>query len=85
MHIAASLGHVVVEADFTRSDLGRSPTKPSHRHGRRDRADPRDRRPPIGEPGPLTQEIQRTFHEITSGRSASFAQYLEYVDEAVKA
>jgi branched-chain amino acid aminotransferase len=40
---------------------------------------------PIGEPGPLTQEIQRVFHEVTAGRSSAFARYLEYVDEAVKA
>jgi hypothetical protein len=39
----------------------------------------------IGEPGPLTQEIQRIFGEITSGRSSDFANYLEYVDEAVRA
>jgi branched-chain amino acid aminotransferase len=85
MRIAASLGHEVVERDFTRADLAIAdeafftgtaaevvPIREIDDH-------------PIGEPGPLTQEIQRIFDEIISGRSAAFAHYLEYVDEAVKA
>jgi branched-chain amino acid aminotransferase len=85
MTIAASLGHTVEERDFTRSDMvvadeafftGTAaevvPIREIDDH-------------PIGEPGPFTREIQRIFHEITSGRSSEFADYLEYVDEAVTA
>jgi branched-chain amino acid aminotransferase len=85
MAIAASLGHEVEERDFTRSDLAIAdeafftgtaaevvPIREVDDHV-------------IGEPGPLTQEIQRIFGEITSGRSSDFANYLEYVDEAVRA
>ncbi len=85
MRIAASLGHEVIERDFSRADLvfadeaffsGTAaevvPIREIDDHV-------------IGEPGPLTREIQRVFHEVTSGRSAAFAHYLEYVDEAVKA
>ncbi len=85
MHIAAWLGHDVVERDFTRSDLiladeafftGTAaeivPIREVDDH-------------PIGEPGPVTQEIQRIFRGVTSGRSSEFDHYLEYVDEAVKA
>jgi branched-chain amino acid aminotransferase len=85
MQIAASLGHIVVERDFTRSDLiiadevfftGTAaevvPIREVDDHL-------------IGEPGPITREIQRVFHEIASGGSAEFGRFLEYVDEAVKA
>jgi branched-chain amino acid aminotransferase len=85
IHIAAALGHEVVERDFTRSDLAIAdeafftgtaaevvPISEVDDHV-------------IGEPGPLTCEIQRLFREITSGRNADFAHYLEYVDEAVRA
>jgi branched-chain amino acid aminotransferase len=83
MTIAASLGYLVEERDFTRSDMvvadeafftGTAaeivPIRELDDH-------------PIGEPGPITREVQRVFHEITSGNSAEFADYLEYVDEAV--
>ena len=84
--IAASLGHEVIERDFTPRRPGRSPTRPSSaappprscRSARstttRSASRARSRR-----------EIQRVFHEITAGRSAEFGHYLEYVDEAVKA
>ncbi len=85
MKIAAWLGHRVVERDFTRSDLAVAdeafftgtaaevvPIREVDDHV-------------IGEPGPVTQEIQRIFHGVTSGLSSEFGQYLEYVDEAVTA
>jgi branched-chain amino acid aminotransferase len=85
MQIAASLGHTVIERDFTRSDLiiadevfftGTAaevvPIREVDDHV-------------VGEPGPITREIQRVFHEIASGDSAAFGHFLEYVDEAVKA
>jgi len=85
MQIAASLGHPVVERDFTRSDLivadeaffsGTAaevvPIREIDDHL-------------IGEPGPLTKEIQAVFHEIIAGRSERFGHFLEYVDEAVTA
>jgi branched-chain amino acid aminotransferase len=85
IQIAASLGHSVVEADFTRSDLiiadevfftGTAaevvPIREVDDHL-------------IGEPGPVTREIQRVFHEIASGADTGFGHFLEYVDEAVKA
>jgi len=85
VQIAASLGHPVVERDFTRSDLiiadeafftGTAaevvPIREIDDHL-------------IGEPGPITMEIQAVFHEIIAGRSERFGRFLEYVDEAVKA
>jgi branched-chain amino acid aminotransferase len=85
IRIAASLGHEVLERDFSRADLvfadeaffsGTAaeivPIREIDDH-------------PIGEPGPVTREIQRVFHEIVAGRSARFGHFLEYVDEAVKA
>jgi branched-chain amino acid aminotransferase len=85
IRIAASLGHEVLERDFSRADLvfadeaffsGTAaeivPIREIDDH-------------PIGEPGPMTREIQRVFHEIVAGRNAAFGHFLEYVDEAVKA
>jgi len=85
IQIAASLGHSVVERDFTRSDLivadevfftGTAaevvPIREVDDHL-------------VGEPGPVTREIQRVFHEIAAGDSAQFGHFLEYVDEAVTA
>lgn len=85
MQIATSLGHQVVERDFTRSDLvvadeafftGTAaevvPIREIDDHA-------------IGEPGPVTKEIQGVFHDIIAGRSSGFGHFLEYVDEAVVA
>ncbi len=85
MTIAASLGHPVEERDFTRSDM--VVADEAFFTGTAAEIVPireiDDR--PIGEPGPITREVQRIFHEITSGNSSEFADYLEYVDEAVRA
>ena len=85
MTIAASLGNPVEERDFTRSDM--VVADEAFFTGTAAEIVPireiDDR--PIGEPGPITREVQRIFHEITSGNSSEFADYLEYVDEAVRA
>ena len=80
MTISASLGHPVVERDFTRADLiiadeafftGTAaevvPIREIDDH-------------PIGEPGPITKQIQRVFHEIIAGKSKQYDHYLDYVN-----
>jgi len=79
MHVAASLGHAVVERHLTRTDFYLAdeafftgtaaevvPIRELDDHV-------------IGEPGPLTRQIQVRFREIVEGRDAEFAGYLEYV------
>ncbi len=81
MTIAASLGHPVAERDFTRADMiiadeafftGTAaevvPIREIDDHV-------------IGEPGPITKEIQRVFHEIIAGKSQQFDYFLDYVDD----
>jgi len=78
MQIAASLGHSVVERDFTRSDLivadevfftGTAaevvPIREVDDHL-------------IGEPGPITRRMQERFAAITSGKDAEFGDFMEY-------
>ena len=74
MRIAASLGHEVIERDFSTRRAGLR--RRGLLHGTAAEIVPirevDDHT--IGEPGPLTREIQRVFHDaIVSGRSAAFA------------
>ena len=79
MHVAAGLGHAVVERHLTRTDLYLAdeafftgtaaevvPIRELDDHV-------------IGEPGPLTRQIQARFREIVEGRDRESASYLEYV------
>lgn len=81
LHIAAAIGHQVIEHNLARSDLYLAdeafftgtaaevvPIREIDDHV-------------IGEPGPVTRAIQQKFRAVIEGRDEEFAHYLEYVKE----
>jgi branched-chain amino acid aminotransferase len=81
MEIAEKMGNAVVEKDFTRAELIHADE--AFYTGTAAEVVPirevDDRL--IGEPGPVTRQIQGVFHEIITGTSEQYDHYLEYVND----